>query len=189
MMEDPPPGIAAGPVDESNYFLWEAVIMGPEDTYYEGGVFTAILTFPSDYPMSPPKMRFTCPMWHPNSLQHKQFPHHGSCALKRFHRQHTCMRATKQTVFANGDVCISILHPPGADPNQYESITERWSPVQSVEKILLSVVSMLSEPNDESPANVDAAKMWRTDKEAYAKRVRHTVELSLNAARQITEKQ
>lgn len=67
MMEDPPPGIAAGPVDESNYFLWEAVIMGPEDTYYEGGVFTAILTFPSDYPMSPPKMRFTCPMWHPNS--------------------------------------------------------------------------------------------------------------------------
>ena len=68
MMEDPPPGIAAGPVDESNYFLWEAVIMGPEDTYYEGGVFTAILTFPSDYPMSPPKMRFTCPMWHPNSL-------------------------------------------------------------------------------------------------------------------------
>lgn len=55
-------------MDESNYFLWEAVIMGPEDTYYEGGVFTAILTFPSDYPMSPPKMRFTCPMWHPNSL-------------------------------------------------------------------------------------------------------------------------
>ena len=32
-----------------------------------------------------------------------------------------------------------------------------WSPVQSVDKILLSVVSMLAEPNDESPANVDAA--------------------------------
>ena len=93
------------------------------------------------------------------------------------------------SVFPSGDVCISILHPPGADPNQYESITERWSPVQSVEKILLSVVSMLSEPNDESPANVDAAKMWRTDKDAYAKRVKRTVELSLNVARQITEKQ
>jgi ubiquitin-conjugating enzyme E2 G2 len=33
--------------------------------------------------------------------------------------------------------------------------------VQSVEKVLLSVMSMLAEPNCESPANVDAAKMWR----------------------------
>ena len=48
---------------------------------------------------------------------------------------------------------------------------------------------MLSEPNDESPANVDAAKMWRTDKAAYAQRVKHTVDLSLNVARQITGKQ
>lgn len=27
-----------------------------------------------------------------------------------------------------------------------------------------SVMSMLAEPNTESPANVDAAKMWREDK-------------------------
>lgn len=47
-------------------------------------------------------------------------------------------------VYANGTVCISILHPPGDDPNMYESSSERWSPVQSVEKILLSVVSMLA---------------------------------------------
>jgi ubiquitin-conjugating enzyme E2 G2 len=38
----------------------------------------------------------------------------------------------------------------------YESASERWSPVQSVEKILLSVISMLAEPNDESGANIDA---------------------------------
>lgn len=47
-------------------------------------------------------------------------------------------------VYTNGVVCISILHPPGDDPNMYESSSERWSPVQSVEKILLSVVSMLA---------------------------------------------
>lgn len=29
---------------------------------------------------------------------------------------------------------------------------------------MLSVISMLSSPNDESPANVDAAKMWREDR-------------------------
>lgn len=38
------------------------------------------------------------------------------------------------------------------------------SPVQSVEKILLSVVSMLAEPNDESGANIEASKMWRNDR-------------------------
>lgn len=38
----------------------------------------------------------------------------------------------------------------------YESSSERWSPVQSVEKILLSVLSMLAEPNDESGANIEA---------------------------------
>lgn len=90
-------------------------------------------------------------------------------------------------VFPNGEVCISILHPPGEDPMRYESHVERWSPVQSVEKILISVVSMLAgtsitnapsfravpmldpheisllylcnptEPNDESGANIEAA--------------------------------
>jgi ubiquitin-protein ligase len=59
-------------------------------------------------------------------------------------------------VYPDGMVCISILHPPGDDPNMYESSSERWSPVQSVEKILLSVVSMLAEPNDESGANIEA---------------------------------
>ena len=48
------------------------------------------------------------------------------------------------TVYVDGRVCISILHAPGDDPMGYETSAERWSPVQSVEKILLSVVSMLA---------------------------------------------
>ncbi len=60
-------------------------------------------------------------------------------------------------MYTNGHVCISILHTPGEDPLGYELPAERWSPVQSIEKILLSVVSMLAEPNDESGANVDAS--------------------------------
>lgn len=47
-------------------------------------------------------------------------------------------------VYSDGRVCISILHAPGDDPMGYESSSERWSPVQSVEKILLSVISMLA---------------------------------------------
>ncbi len=40
---------------------------GPDGTCFEGGVFPAKLTFPTDYPLSPPKMQFTCEMFHPNS--------------------------------------------------------------------------------------------------------------------------
>ena len=47
-------------------------------------------------------------------------------------------------VYSDGNVCISILHPPVDDPMGYEKKSERWSAVQSVEKILLSVVSMLA---------------------------------------------
>ena len=32
----------------------------------EGGFFNALLTFPTDYPQSPPTCRFTSDMWHPN---------------------------------------------------------------------------------------------------------------------------
>ena len=111
-------------------------------------MFSAILTFPKDYPLSPPTMKFNPPLFHPN-------------------------------VYEDGTVCISILHPPGEDPNRYELASERWSPVQSVEKILLSVVSMLAEPNDESGANLTASKMWRDDKEKFNQIVYENVRKSL----------
>jgi ubiquitin-protein ligase len=41
-----------------------------------------------------------------------------------------------------------------------------------VEKILLSVMSLLAEPNDESPADVDMAKLFRDNPKAYWKLVR-----------------
>ena len=34
-----------GPISESDFFTWEALIVGPKDTPFEGGVFPAILTF------------------------------------------------------------------------------------------------------------------------------------------------
>merc|ERR1712111_32666 len=82
-------------------------------------------------------------------------------------------------IYPDGKVCISILHPPGDDPLGYEKSSERWSPVQSVEKILLSVMSMIAEPNINSPANVDAAKMWRDEKDKFAEIAQNHVRLSI----------
>jgi ubiquitin-protein ligase len=50
-----------------NTFVVFTIRRGPDGTCFEGGVFPAKLTFPTDYPLSPPKMQFTCEMFHPNS--------------------------------------------------------------------------------------------------------------------------
>lgn len=68
----------------------------------------------------------------------------------------------------------------------YETSAERWSPVQSIEKILLSVLSMLAEPNVESGANIDACvrsatyqKLFRDDPATYEKVIREQVQQQL----------
>jgi len=139
--------IFAGPAKDDNMLEWEVTLIGPEKTLYADGVFRAQLSFPAEYPLLPPKMRFITKMCHPN-------------------------------IYEDGTVCISILHPPGDDPNQYESAGERWTPVQTVETILLSVLSLLSEPNWESPANVDAAALRNKDLAEYKKTVRALVRAS-----------
>uniref|UniRef100_A0A674BWU3 E2 ubiquitin-conjugating enzyme n=1 Tax=Salmo trutta TaxID=8032 RepID=A0A674BWU3_SALTR len=84
-------------------------------------------------------------------------------------------------IYENGDVCISILHPPVDDPQSGELASERWNPTQNVRTILLSVISLLNEPNTFSPANVDASVMyrkWRDSKgkdREYAEIIRYTL--------------
>ncbi|XP_077390463.1 cell division cycle 34 homolog a isoform X1 [Festucalex cinctus] len=69
-------------------------------------------------------------------------------------------------IYENGEVCISILHPPVDDPHSGELPSERWNPTQNVRTILLSVISLLNEPNTFSPANVDASVMYRRWRES-----------------------
>lgn len=36
--------------------------------FSEGGFFKAHLTFPKEYPIKPPKLKFVSDVWHPNSM-------------------------------------------------------------------------------------------------------------------------
>jgi len=142
--KNPVQGFSAGLVDDGNLLEWSIVIIGPPDTIHEGAFYKALLTFPPEYPLLPPKMRFVSDMWHPNIYKE------------------------------DGTVCISILHAPGDDQYGYEDAGERWMPVHSVESILLSVISLLSSesPNLDSPANVDAAIMFKKDPDGYKDKVK-----------------
>nr|CDS16869.1 ubiquitin conjugating enzyme e2 r1 [Echinococcus granulosus] len=85
-------------------------------------------------------------------------------------------------IFENGNVCISILHSPGEDLFSDEHPSEQWNPTQNVRTILLSVISLLNEPNIHSAAHVDASvayRKWVESKgmeKAYEQRVRELVE-------------
>ncbi|XP_071964310.1 ubiquitin-conjugating enzyme E2 R2-like [Antedon mediterranea] len=93
-------------------------------------------------------------------------------------------------IYETGDVCISILHPPVDDPQSGELPSERWNPTQSVRTILLSVISLLNEPNTFSPANVDASVMYRKWKETKGKddKYRKIIEKQVNSSREDAKK-
>ena len=58
---------------------WEAVIFGPDETEWEGGVFHLAIEFTEEYPTKPPKVAFAHPqMFHPN-------------------------------IYLNGEICLDIL--------------------------------------------------------------------------------
>ena len=73
-------------------------------------------------------------------------------------------------IYPDGKVCISILHD-GVDEFGYESSAERWLPTHGVSSVLMSIISMISEPNIESPANIDAGVMFRDNKVGFNKKV------------------
>ncbi|GBF97895.1 ubiquitin-conjugating enzyme E2-like [Raphidocelis subcapitata] len=62
----PPEGCSASPISEDDLFNWEATILGPSETPFDGGIFSLRLSFSESYPARPPRVRFTTQMFHPN---------------------------------------------------------------------------------------------------------------------------
>ena len=62
-------------------------------------------------------------------------------------------------IFLDGSICLDILQ-------------EKWKPVYSVASLLMSIQSLLCDPNNDSPANADAARLFKTDLKAYNRKVR-----------------
>ncbi|OWF56853.1 Ubiquitin-conjugating enzyme E2-17 kDa [Mizuhopecten yessoensis] len=119
---DPPAQCSAGPVGD-DLFHWQATIMGPPDSPYQGGVFFLTIHFPTDYPFKPPKVAFTTRIYHPN-------------------------------INSNGSICLDILR-------------SQWSPALTISKVLLSICSLLCDPNPDDPLVPEIARIFKTDKAKY----------------------
>ncbi|KAL4379648.1 hypothetical protein GQ457_02G030570 [Hibiscus cannabinus] len=71
-------------------------------------------------------------------------------------------------IYADGSICLDILQ-------------NQWSPIYDVAAILTSIQSLLCDPNPNSPANSEAARMFSENKREYNRRVREIVEQSWTA--------
>lgn len=75
-------------------------IIGPTDTLYEGGIFKAVLSFPQDYPLMPPKVYTFGIVTFVDEVSYRNLASKWFALFKLSHN----------TVYEDGRVCISILH-------------------------------------------------------------------------------
>jgi ubiquitin-conjugating enzyme E2 N len=127
LAKNPTPGISATPhADNTRYF--DALILGPVGSPYEGGVFKLEVFLPENYPVSPPLVRFLTKIYHPN-------------------------------IDKIGRICLDVLK-------------KEWSPILTVASVLLSIQSLLSDPNEKDPLDPQVALHWSKDRAGAEKTAR-----------------
>ncbi|KAA8497186.1 Ubiquitin-conjugating enzyme E2 2 [Porphyridium purpureum] len=65
-------------------------------------------------------------------------------------------------VYADGGICLDILQ-------------SNWSPIYDITAVLTSIQSLLCDPNPNSPANSEAARLFQENRREYNKRVQAVI--------------
>ena len=66
-------------------------------------------------------------------------------------------------IYRNGNICLDILQ-------------DKWSPVYDIKSVLLSIQSLLTDPNPDSPANTEASQLYTNNRKEYNKKVKSLIE-------------
>ena len=68
---------------------------------------------------------------------------------------------------SNGAICLDILK-------------KEWSPALTISKVLLSICSLLSDPNSEDPLVPEIARVYKSNRKLYKKNARDWVKKYAN---------
>nr|XP_014353347.1 PREDICTED: uncharacterized protein LOC102365633 [Latimeria chalumnae] len=92
---------------ESNIYFWQILMMGPTDSPYENGVFHLYCKFEQEYPVKPPVLRFSTPIYHCNINSVGRICHN---ILDRNYSARTSMKEILTAVFG------LLMMPEADDP-------------------------------------------------------------------------
>ncbi len=112
----------ACPIDE-DLFHWQARIVGPPGSVYQGGLFLLDIRFPHGYPFQPPRLTFITKIYHPN-------------------------------INSSGKMSMDILN-------------DNWSPAFTISNVLLSISSLMTDPNPYNPLEPDIANLFKTNRKNF----------------------
>uniref|UniRef100_A0A7S0LS53 UBC core domain-containing protein n=1 Tax=Coccolithus braarudii TaxID=221442 RepID=A0A7S0LS53_9EUKA len=150
--KDRPDGFIAKPASKSDgtndLFKWELKIPAKIGSVWAPGLFSATMTFESNYPERPPAVSF-----------------HKIDGQVLFH----------PNIYPNGGVCLSIINPPESSHGYGKGGT--WKPDITIKKVLLALQTFLDEPNVNSPAQQEAYRVYVNDRAEYDRRVKGQVAL------------
>ncbi|UZO10075.1 Ubiquitin-conjugating enzyme E2 1 [Rhizophagus irregularis] len=127
---DPPSICSVGLVGD-DLFHWQAIIMGPPDSPYSGGLFSLDIHFSTDYPFSPPKAKFITRIYHPN------IDNHGNISVDILRDQWSPAFTTSKLLLmiylfiTNPDpddpLVPEIAHVYKTDRDRYEATAHEWA--------------------------------------------------------------
>ncbi|KAG5045322.1 hypothetical protein JHK86_014728 [Glycine max] len=125
--------------DDSNIFKWTALIKGPSETPFEGGVFQLAFSVPEQYPLQPPQVRFLTKIFHPNV--HFKFENdyllNGGKSYNVYH------------LWKTGEICLDILK-------------NAWSPAWTLQSVCRAIIALMAHPEPDSPLNCDSGNLLRS---------------------------
>ncbi|EMS61795.1 Ubiquitin-conjugating enzyme E2 2 [Triticum urartu] len=180
LQQDPPAGISGAPHD-NNITLWNAVIFGPDDTPWDGA---QLAKFIGAHCIFVGQDHFISRAQRTNNFVFCKFDVHWILSLwfgtfkltlqftEDYPNKPPTVRFVSRmfhpNIYADGSICLDILQ-------------NQWSPIYDVAAILTSIQSLLCDPNPNSPANSEAARMYSENKREYNRKVREVVEQSWTA--------
>eukprot|EP01147_Barroeca_monosierra_P002495 gene2495-5425_t len=147
-------------VSEDDFTHLYGCIRGAPETPYEGGTYELDIRIPDSYPFSPPQVKFTTRLWHPNISSQT-----GAICLDILKDQWQLRSSTAKRCSDNK---VEILFRAAA---------------MTLRTVLLSIQALMAAAEPDDPQDAVVANQYKVNKAIFELTARHWAQVYANAPR------